>query len=105
MSRVSRALGLSLFVTATAAFASGGGGIAGTFAGVSLSVSKEIAPPGSLAQMKVFITEPKPISTGTGSFTFSGYDSIFGINVMSPTYDAAGIALVRGNNLSLSVIS
>src|SRR6185295_16925273 len=31
--------------------------------GVSLAISREVAPPGGLAQIKVSVTEPRPIST------------------------------------------
>ena len=72
---------------------------------VSLSVSKETAPPGGMAQMKVFITEPMPITTGTGSFAFSAYDSIEGIAVMNAAEDVSGIALVRGTDMAIAFTS
>ena len=75
------------------------------FPGVSLSVSREIAPPGGVAQLKVFMTEPKPISTGSTSFSFDAYDAILGIAVMSPANDTFGVALVRGTDIGLSLIS
>ena len=78
---------------------------AAAFPGVSLSVSKETAPPGGMAQLKIFITEPKPISTGSTSFSFDAYDEIVGIAVMSPAQDTFGVALVRGTNIGISVRS
>lgn len=73
--------------------------------GVSLKVSNETVPPGGLAQAKVFVTEPTPISTADASFGFNGADSIAGIAVMSPAGDAMGVAVVRGSQLTISVLS
>lgn len=78
---------------------------AGSFAGVSLSVSKETAPPGGMSQVKVFITEPKPISTGGGHIYFSAYDTLDGIALASESKDTWGVALVRGNALDISLVS
>lgn len=78
---------------------------AAPFLGLSLSVSKETAPPGGLAQLKVFVTEPKPISTGSTSFSFDAYDAILGIAVMSPAQDTYGVALVRGTAIGISMVS
>jgi hypothetical protein len=72
---------------------------------VSLSVSKETAPPGGMAQMKVFVTEPKPITTGGGDFSFAAYDHIEGIALMNALDDVAGIALVRGTEMSFTFVS
>jgi IPT/TIG domain-containing protein len=75
------------------------------FPGVSLTISKESAPPGAIAQVKVFVTEPKPISTGSTSFSFAAYGDVVGIALMSPGQDTFGVALVRGANLALSWLS
>lgn len=99
---------LSLIATllfSVSAFASGGNGGGGSCTCVSLSVSKETAPAGSLAQMKVFVTEPKPISTGTGSLTFDAYDALVGIALASHARDSYGVAVVRGSSMTMSVIS
>ena len=107
----SLSLAVALSFSAFASGGSGGGGGTGgggggtAFPGVSLSVSKETAAPGALAQMKVFITEPKPITTGGGSMTFSAYGSISGIALSSHAQDTYGVAVVRGNAISLSAIS
>jgi hypothetical protein len=88
----------------TAGGGTGGGG--GTvFAGLSLSVSNEVAPAGSLAQMKVLLTEPQPIPTGGGRFNLSAFSSISGIAVMGPTPDVNGVAVVRGSTVTISVLS
>lgn len=72
---------------------------------LSLSVSKETAAPGGMAQVKVFITEPTPVSTGGGSYTFDAYASVDGIALMNELEDVAGIALVRGTQVNLSFTS
>jgi hypothetical protein len=78
---------------------------AAVFPGVSLSVSRETAPPGGIAQMKVFVTEPKPISTGGAFMTFDAYADVVGIALMNPNQDVAGVALVRGTDVSLAFTS
>ena len=82
-----------------------GGLVKGTFVGLSLTVSNETAPPGGMAQMKVLLTEPQPIGTGKGSLSLSGFSTISGIAVMGPTPDVAGIAVVRGSSVDVSMIS
>ena len=72
-------------------------------AGVSLKITKETAPPGGIAQMKVLITEPKPITTGRANMSFSGFSDIEGIALGSD--DSAGIAIVRGGEIAISILS
>jgi hypothetical protein len=83
----------------------GGGTVVVPFAGLSLSVSNEAAPAGGIAQMKVTLTEPQPITTGKGRLTLTGFTSVSGIAVMGPTPDVAGIALVQGTSVDISVLS
>jgi len=75
------------------------------FPGVSISVSRETAPPGGIAQMKVFITEPRPISTGGAFMTFDAYADVVGIALMNPSQDVAGVAVVRGTDVWLAFTS
>jgi hypothetical protein len=77
----------------------------GIFAGVGLTVSDEIVPRGAIAQIKVSVTEPKPISTGRGRYSTGAFASIDGIALMSARGDAAGVAIVDGGGLSLTVVS
>jgi hypothetical protein len=79
--------------------------VAAVFPGVSLKVSRETAPPGGVAQMKVFVTEPKPISTGGASMAFDAYADVVGIALMNPNQDVTGVALVRGTDVSLAFAS
>ena len=63
----------------------------GVFPGVSLKIANEQVPPGGIAQVKLFVTEPRPISTAGGRFGFDGFDSIEGVALMSPGGDAMGV--------------
>jgi len=74
-----------------------------TTVGVSLKISSEIAPPGGLAQMKVFVTEPKPISTAFADVGVGGFFDVAGIAL--GTRDALGVALVNGSRVRISVLS
>jgi hypothetical protein len=73
------------------------------FTGISLKVSEEIVPPGGMAQMKVLVTEPKPISTGRGRI--SSFRSTSGIAIGSPADDTFGVAVLEGDELVVSVRS
>jgi hypothetical protein len=70
-------------------------------AGVSLKISMETAPPGSIVQMKVRLTEPQPIVTGRALLSFPGFD----IEGIAGSRDSAGMAVVRGGEIALSVLS
>ncbi len=74
-----------------------------TFTGISLKVSKEVVPPGGMTQMKVLVTEPKPISTGRGRI--SSFRSTSGIAIGSPADDTFGVAVLEGDELVVSVRS
>lgn len=62
----------------------------------TIRVSSETVPPGGMAQMKVLLTSPKPITTGNMSMDLSGvfFDSIDGIALFDPTGDVVGAATV-----------
>ncbi len=73
--------------------------------GVSLKIARETAPPGGIAQVKVLVTEPKPISTGRMAFSFGRLERIAGIAVMSPTNDTFGVAQLGGSDIRFAVRS
>jgi hypothetical protein len=75
------------------------------FAGVSIKVGDEIVAPGGIAQVKVFVTEPQPISTAGGRLRFAGFSTFEGIALMSPAGDTMGVAVVQGSELAVSIIS
>src|SRR5919106_593848 len=75
-------------------------------AAVTVRASQEMAPPGGMAQMKIRVTDAVPIFTGSAKFSFPGMAAIEGISVVSPADDgAAGIAVVRGTDVALSIVS
>ena len=89
----------------------GGGGGGGTVPAapnaLSLRVSSEVGPPGSIVQVKLLVTNPKPIVTGTFAMDFNSFvfDDILGISVMSANNDAYGVASYSNGRLSFEVKS
>ena len=72
---------------------------------VSLRVVNEVVPPGGVVQMKVEVTEPKPISTGRGRMVSPALPYLAGLVLMSPANDTVGIAVVQGTRMSVSMLS
>jgi hypothetical protein len=70
---------------------------------VSLRVTSETASPGSIAQIKVDVTEPKPIIIVRGRMSFPGFSDISGIAIGEP--DAAAAAVVQGTDVVISIVS
>ncbi len=60
-----------------------------------LTVSDEIAMPGTITQIKIYLTEPKPISTGFFDVD-GGFGDIAGVAVSSPDGDATALAWSDG---------
>ena len=75
------------------------------FAGVSLKIGNETVAPGGIVQVKLFVTEPKPISTAGVRTRFAGISSVEGIALNSPAGDTLGVAVVTGAELALSILS
>ena len=91
---------------APAALATAAASAYAAFAGLSLKIGNEIQPPGGTLQMKVFLTEPKPISTGKGRMAISttAAANIEGVSLFSTSGDAAGAAVVHGTQVQLVCI-
>jgi len=71
-----------------------------------IRVTNEIAPPGGMAQVKVQLTSPRPITTGNMTVDFSGFfDSIDGIALFSATGDVVGAAVVDSGRLNVQFTS
>jgi IPT/TIG domain-containing protein len=79
--------------------------VAPPFAGVSLKIGNETVAPGGIAQVKLFVTEPQPISTAGGRLRLGGFSSFDGIAVMSQAGDTMGVAVVKGSEVSISIVS
>jgi len=78
---------------------------ASTPTAVSLKVLDEVVPRGGVVQMKVFVTEPKPISTGRGRISSRALLTASGIALMSANDDARGVAVISGSDMTLSLVS
>ncbi|MEA2464701.1 MAG: hypothetical protein QOJ98_2448 [Acidobacteriota bacterium] len=73
--------------------------------GLSLRIADEAAPAGSIVQLKVEVTEPKPISTGRGKIKTKGISTVQGIVLMNEGQDTYGLALVDGDELTFAITS
>ena len=73
---------------------------------LSMKISDEIQPPGGVFQVKISLTEPKPISTGHGrlALTTPVISSIDAVQLLSPAGDAAGMAVISGTTVKLQCI-
>jgi hypothetical protein len=91
---------LSLFIVPAALRA----GQAPPFTGVSLNVSHEVAPPDGIAQVKMTITEPRPISTGGLRFQSFGWD-VVGVAAISPANDSYGVAQIDNGQIRFAIES
>jgi hypothetical protein len=72
---------------------------------LSLKFGNETVPPGGIVQAKLFVTEPMPISTATAGFSLGGVESLSGIAVRSRAHDALAVAVVKGSQVTLSMLS
>jgi hypothetical protein len=70
---------------------------------VSLHIPDETAPPGGLVQMKLMVTEPTPIATGSVGFSFDEgtFSGVRGISLFNPAGDVSGAAVIQGNHVQL----
>ena len=77
------------------------------FAGVELSIPDETVPPGGMLQLKMQITEPKPISKGGQRTAFSStiFGPVQGIALFSAKGDASGTAVLSNGAAQFSVNS
>ncbi len=75
------------------------------FAGLSLRIRDESGPAGSIVQVKVDVTEPKPISSGKGKVKVKGIATVAGIALMNEHQDTYGVAMVNGDELTFNITS
>lgn len=80
---------------------------AGQYKGLWLKVSDEVAPAGGVVQVRVTLTEPKPIIRTRMDLEFDGsiIDEILSVSVFSENGEAAGTALRIGNIIRIEVTS
>src|SRR5215470_12929526 len=89
-------MALAALLTPQPAPAPGSGGAGDNPLAVSLKVLDENAAPGAVGQMKVFVTEPMPISTGRGGVRFAAFASVDGIALTGTDNASWGAAIVDG---------
>lgn len=65
----------------------------------------ERAVPGGVVQMKLEVTEPRPIFTGGGAWSFQDYGDFLGLAVGGDAGDAAAVAVIRGTTLRVRMVS
>jgi hypothetical protein len=95
------------FATSLAMAAGGSGGGGAAVPGVAeVRVFNETIPAGGTVQIKLGLTNPRPIMGGSGDFYSSDLmDAFFGIAVFSPAGDAFGVAGVSNGKVSIHVVS
>lgn len=73
---------------------------------LSLKIGDEMQPPGGTVQMKLFLTEPKPISTGKGKMALAQTlaTDVEGVSLISAGGDAVGAAVIHGTQVRLICI-
>jgi hypothetical protein len=75
---------------------------------ISLHIPNETVVPGGIVQMKFMVTTPTPISSGgprIRPFAVGVGVRVRGINVLNPTGDVAGVALISSSMVSISYIA
>ncbi len=72
---------------------------------LSVRIPDEAVVAGGVLQVKLELTEPRPIQTGGGEMSFDGYDQFLGLAVNSPNGDAAAVGVMRGSTLRLRMLS
>ena len=83
----------------------GSGKTADNALAISLKALDESAAPGAVGQMKVFVTEPAPISTGRGGVRFAAFAAVDGIALTGTDNATWATAIVDGSQIDLSVVS
>ena len=96
------ALGLLAFLCVSAQV-----GVTETFNGVSLKTSSELIPVGGVLQVKLFLTEPKPIIKGSNRLLISQsfVGGLRGAYMYDPSGTTSGVAVLDQNGIRVSFTS
>jgi len=83
------------------------GGVVNPAAPPEIRIMSEVQPAGGTVQVKLLLTEPRPISTGTtyASLDAGSFDSIYGVELFSATGDVFGAAVIQGTALQVNYVS
>lgn len=75
--------------------------------GSEIRVLDETQPAGGTVQLKLSLTEPKPISSGTKQLALDSFafDDVFGISLWSPLGDVFGVARVNAGKVAVNSLS
>jgi hypothetical protein len=87
------------------ALALSGPAFAAPFNGLSLKVLDETVPPGGFVQMKVTVTEPKPIIIGMSRIFYPGVLGAVQGLLIPDAPDAAGVAVIGDHTLAVRTVS
>ncbi|MFN7980053.1 MAG: IPT/TIG domain-containing protein [Vicinamibacterales bacterium] len=71
---------------------------------MEVRTADETAVPGGVVQMKLEVTEPRPIFTGGGGWSFNDYDQFLGLAV-GGSPDSAAVGVMRGANLKVRMVA
>lgn len=71
---------------------------------MEVRTADETAVPGGVLQLKLEVTEPRPILTGGGGWSFDGYDQFLGLAV-GGSADSAAVGVMRGAKLKLRMVA
>jgi hypothetical protein len=71
---------------------------------MEVRTADETAVPGGVLQLKLEVTEPRPIFTGGGGWSFDGYDQFLGLAV-GGSADSAAVGVMRGSRLKLRMVA
>jgi hypothetical protein len=98
--------GMRKFSTLCIALATCAGAVA-QVAPTTIKVSSETTPPGGMAQLKVFLTSPMPITSGSTrmDMSFVDFDSLDGISLFNAAGDVIGAAVVDGGKVNMKFAS
>jgi hypothetical protein len=71
---------------------------------ICFHIPDETVPPGGIAQMKLMETEPAPVTTGRPRLTVASGLTVKGIELFDPNGAVEGVAMVRGQTVSVESI-
>jgi hypothetical protein len=72
---------------------------------ISLHIPDETVPPGGIAQMKMLVTEPTPVSTGRPRLAVTSGVNVLGIQLFNPNGDVDGVAMIGPSMISIESIT
>ncbi len=84
---------------------SGSGSCTSTTRQISIHIPDETVPPGGIAQMKMLVTQPTPVSTSGPRFATTSGTTVVGIQLFNPNGDVNGVAMFSTSMISVESIT